>query len=176
MFSGLLYAQKQPETASAQRETVAKPLTDKERRKREAKLRKELEGPYRKWLNEDVAYIITDEERTAFKRLQTDDEKQQFIEQFWLRPTRLRTAPKTNIKKSTTAVLHMRTSGTRLVYPAGRPTEAGSTSLSVRQLKSSLTLPAEVTSGRSKRAAAPRQRIPSKSGDTGTLRVSATTS
>jgi GWxTD domain-containing protein len=44
-----------------------------------------LETPYRKWLQEDVAYIITDEERAAFKRLQTDDEREQFIEQFWLR-------------------------------------------------------------------------------------------
>jgi GWxTD domain-containing protein len=44
-----------------------------------------LETPYRKWLNEDVAYIITDEERAAFKRLQTDEEREQFIEQFWLR-------------------------------------------------------------------------------------------
>ena len=68
-----------------QRETVARPMTDKEKRKREDKLRKELEGPYKKWLNEDVGYIITDEERQAFKRFQTDDEKQQFIEQFWLR-------------------------------------------------------------------------------------------
>jgi GWxTD domain-containing protein len=68
-----------------QRETVAKPLSEKERRKREAKLRKELETPYRKWLNEDVAYIITDEERAAFKKLQTDEEREQFIEQFWLR-------------------------------------------------------------------------------------------
>jgi GWxTD domain-containing protein len=42
-------------------------------------------GPYAKWLNEDVAYIITDEERAAFKRLQTDEEREQFIEQFWLR-------------------------------------------------------------------------------------------
>ncbi|MFN3325764.1 MAG: GWxTD domain-containing protein [Bryobacteraceae bacterium] len=67
------------------RETIAKPLTDKERRKREAKLRKELETPYRKWLNEDVAYIITDEERAAFRRLSTDEEREQFIEQFWLR-------------------------------------------------------------------------------------------
>ena len=58
---------------------------EKERRKKEAKLRKELETPYRKWLNEDVAYIITDEERAAFKRLQTDEEREQFIEQFWLR-------------------------------------------------------------------------------------------
>jgi len=39
----------------------------------------------RKWLDEDVAYIITDEEKTAFKALKTDDEREQFIESFWLR-------------------------------------------------------------------------------------------
>src|SRR6202140_3303752 len=71
--------------ASSTGETIAKPLTDKEKRKRDEKLRKELETPYRKWLNEDVAYIITDEERATFKRLQTDEEREQFIEQFWLR-------------------------------------------------------------------------------------------
>ena len=72
-------------SAPEQRETVAKPMTEKERRRKEERLRKELETPYRKWLNEDVAYIITDEERAAFKRLQTDEEREQFIEQFWLR-------------------------------------------------------------------------------------------
>jgi GWxTD domain-containing protein len=72
-------------TVSSTGETIAKPLTDKEKRKRDEKLRKELETPYRKWLNEDVAYIITDEERTAFKRLQTDEERESFIENFWLR-------------------------------------------------------------------------------------------
>ncbi|HEY7617059.1 MAG TPA: GWxTD domain-containing protein, partial [Terriglobales bacterium] len=71
--------------APQQRETVAKPLSEKERRKREEKLRKELETPFRKWLNEDVTYIITDEERAAFKRLATDEEREQFIENFWLR-------------------------------------------------------------------------------------------
>src|SRR5690242_21907215 len=71
--------------SSDQRETVAKPLTEKQRRKREEKLRKELETPYKKWLNEDVVYIITDEERQAWKRLATDEEREQFIEQFWLR-------------------------------------------------------------------------------------------
>jgi GWxTD domain-containing protein len=70
---------------SSQRETVAKPMTDKQRKKQEDKLRKELETPYKKWLNEDVGYIITDEEKTAFKRLATDDERQTFIEGFWLR-------------------------------------------------------------------------------------------
>jgi GWxTD domain-containing protein len=75
----------QDKRSTSQRETVARPMTEKERKKKEEKLRKELETPYRKWLNEDVAYIITDEERQAFKRLQTDEEREQFIEQFWLR-------------------------------------------------------------------------------------------
>ncbi len=42
-------------------------------------------NPYRRWLNEDVAYIITDAERSAFKSLQSDPELEHFIEQFWLR-------------------------------------------------------------------------------------------
>ena len=65
--------------------TVAKPMTDKQRRKQQEKLKKELETPYKKWLTEDVGYIISDEERKAFKALQTDEEREQFIEQFWLR-------------------------------------------------------------------------------------------
>lgn len=84
LFAGATYAEKKS-ADEGQRETVAKPLTDKERRKREAKLKKELETPYRKWLTEDVGYIISDEERTAFKRMTTDDERQNFIEGFWLR-------------------------------------------------------------------------------------------
>jgi GWxTD domain-containing protein len=81
--------QNPPDTKKAstapQRETIARPLSEREKKRREEKLRKELETPYRKWLNEDVAYIITDEERAAFKRLATDEEREQFIEQFWLR-------------------------------------------------------------------------------------------
>jgi GWxTD domain-containing protein len=62
-----------------------RPLTPRQQMVRQDKLRKELETPYRKWLNEDVAYIITDEERATFKGLQTDAEREQFIEQFWTR-------------------------------------------------------------------------------------------
>jgi GWxTD domain-containing protein len=78
-------ADKKKAAVAPDRETVAKPLSEKERKKREEKLRKELETPYRKWLNEDVTYIITDEERKAFRNLNTDEEREQFIEQFWLR-------------------------------------------------------------------------------------------
>ncbi len=67
------------------RETVAKPMTEKQKKKAENKLRKELASPYKKWENEDVRWIISDEERTAFDQLQTDDEREAFIEQFWLR-------------------------------------------------------------------------------------------
>jgi len=84
-FSLAADKKKEQSSSAASRETIAKPLSEKERRKREEKLRKELETPYRKWLNEDVVYIITDEEKAAFKRFQTDDEREQFIEQFWLR-------------------------------------------------------------------------------------------
>lgn len=67
------------------RETNARPMTPRQQRAAEKRLRQELETPYRKWLNEDVSYIITDEERAAFKKLQTDDEREQFIETFWQR-------------------------------------------------------------------------------------------
>jgi len=71
--------------SSSSKETVARPMTEKQRKRQEEKLRKELETPYKKWLNEDVSYIITDEEKKAFKRLNNDDEREQFIENFWLR-------------------------------------------------------------------------------------------
>jgi GWxTD domain-containing protein len=45
----------------------------------------ELKKAYKDWLDKDVTYIITDEERKAFKKLQTDDEREKFIEEFWRR-------------------------------------------------------------------------------------------
>ena len=62
-----------------------RPLTDAERRAKEQALGQELATPYRKWLNEEVAYIVTNQERANFRALQTDAEREQFIEQFWLR-------------------------------------------------------------------------------------------
>jgi GWxTD domain-containing protein len=75
----------QKPASGEENQTVAKPLTAKEKAKRDKALKKELETPYKKWLTEDVAYIITDEERRAFHGLNTDEEREQFIEQFWLR-------------------------------------------------------------------------------------------
>ena len=43
------------------------------------------EDYYRKWLNEDVTFIITEEEKPVFQSLSTPNEKEHFIEQFWYR-------------------------------------------------------------------------------------------
>jgi GWxTD domain-containing protein len=40
---------------------------------------------YRKWVDEDVVYIISDEEKKAFRQLNSDEERDHFVEQFWLR-------------------------------------------------------------------------------------------
>lgn len=45
----------------------------------------ELKEAYKKWVNNDVAYIITKEELRAFKALTTDEERENFIENFWRR-------------------------------------------------------------------------------------------
>jgi GWxTD domain-containing protein len=71
--------------AAQQTKTAAPPMSDRAKKKQEARLRKELTSGYRVWLTQDVAYIITDDERAAFGRLQNDEEREQFIEQFWLR-------------------------------------------------------------------------------------------
>jgi GWxTD domain-containing protein len=70
--------QAQPDQNSAKKSGKQKAKSDKE-------LRKELDSQYRKWLDEDVVYIISPEERSAFLHLATNEEREQFIEQFWQR-------------------------------------------------------------------------------------------
>ena len=43
----------------------------------------ELPDKYRKWLDEEVVYIITDRERDAFRKLETVEEREAFIAAFW---------------------------------------------------------------------------------------------
>jgi GWxTD domain-containing protein len=44
-----------------------------------------LSDYYQKWLDEEVACIITPEERNVFLALQSEKEQESFIEQFWAR-------------------------------------------------------------------------------------------
>ena len=69
--------------ASPKRQKEEK-LTKQEKRRRKAAQR-EMESAYKHWVDEEVPYIITPEERAAWKKLATDDEREQFIEAFWER-------------------------------------------------------------------------------------------
>jgi GWxTD domain-containing protein len=60
-------------------------LTDKQRRDQQKQLRNEIGTAYKKWLDEDVRWIITDQEKKAFMSLSNDEERDAFIEQFWRR-------------------------------------------------------------------------------------------
>ncbi len=44
---------------------------------------KDLEPKYRKWLQEEVVYIITPKEKEVFLQLETDPQREKFIEAFW---------------------------------------------------------------------------------------------
>ena len=60
-------------------------LSDREERERRKATVMELKGQYKKWLDEDVRWIITDQEAKTFKSLSNDEERDSFIEQFWQR-------------------------------------------------------------------------------------------
>ncbi|HEY6488622.1 MAG: GWxTD domain-containing protein [Terracidiphilus sp.] len=84
----------QPDNQSAQTQSAGqdqevdplkRPRSDKEQIQAQKAVRQELKGAYKTWLDQDVAYIISDEERKAFKNLSNDEERDAFIEQFWLR-------------------------------------------------------------------------------------------
>ncbi len=64
---------------------LKRPLSDKEKIAQQKALKQELKGVYKKWVDEDVRWIITDQEMQAFKSLSNDEERDQFIENFWLR-------------------------------------------------------------------------------------------
>lgn len=64
---------------------LKRPVSDKQKKENAKSLKQELSKTYKKWLDEDVVYIISDEERKAFKQLSNDEERDQFIEAFWQR-------------------------------------------------------------------------------------------
>ena len=59
---------------------LKRPRSDEEMRNAQKEVRQELKGAYKSWLDQDVTYIITDEERKAFKNLSNDEEREAFIE------------------------------------------------------------------------------------------------
>jgi GWxTD domain-containing protein len=89
--NGSAQATQAPDSVSQGPVTVEKPdplkrqLSDKEKFAQQKALKGELHGVYKTWLDQDVRWIITDQEMQAFKHLSNDEERDQFIENFWLR-------------------------------------------------------------------------------------------
>ena len=77
----------QDSTQSSQdnQDPLKRQLSDKERLRQQKELHQELSETYKKWLDEDVRWIITDDEKKAFLSLSNDEERDAFIEQFWRR-------------------------------------------------------------------------------------------
>src|ERR1700731_3385186 len=74
-----------PAQASDEVDPLKRKPTEKQKKQQKASLKIELSKVYKKWLNEDVVWIITDQERAAFKQLSNDEERDNFIEAFWQR-------------------------------------------------------------------------------------------
>ena len=72
---------------------------DKEAKRKMKRTLKELDSAYRQWLSEDVTYIISPDERNAFLQLDTNEEREQFIEQFWLRRSSNPDLPENDFKE-----------------------------------------------------------------------------
>jgi GWxTD domain-containing protein len=91
MVGSNVFAQsKDSAKASASNQTqeqdpLKRELSDKQKKAQQKAVQGELSKTYKKWLDEDVRWIISDEERSAFKKLSNDEERDAFIEQFWLR-------------------------------------------------------------------------------------------
>ena len=85
-FSLSVVAQKKPDTKK-QEEKKQQEAKKQEEAKARTKSRQleDSSKALKKWIDEDVSYVITNEERTTWKGLRTDEERESFIESFWLR-------------------------------------------------------------------------------------------
>jgi GWxTD domain-containing protein len=97
-----LPAQQVPQAQDPANPPPPQTLTKDQRKAQKDKARKtlkELDSQYKQWLNEDVIYIISPEERNAFLQLDTNEEREQFIEQFWLRRSSNPDLPENDFKE-----------------------------------------------------------------------------
>jgi GWxTD domain-containing protein len=110
--------QEQPSNGQGQEvDPLKRERSDKEKFAAQKAVKQELKGAYKTWLNQDVTYIISDEETRAFKTLSNDEERDAFIEQFWLRRNPNSDSPENEFREE-----HYR----RIAYanehfPAGKP-------------------------------------------------------
>jgi GWxTD domain-containing protein len=94
-----LYAQQAQDPNTPIQDIPQNQKLTKQQKQKMKKTLKELDTPYKTWLNEDVVYIISPEERSAFLQLETNEEREQFIESFWLRRSSNPDLPENDFKE-----------------------------------------------------------------------------
>jgi GWxTD domain-containing protein len=92
-------------------------LTDKEKITQQKALKEELKGVYKTWLDQDVRWIITPTEEQAFKQLTNDEERDQFIENFWQRRNPSPDSPDNTYRDE----IYARIAYANEHFPAGKP-------------------------------------------------------
>ena len=103
--------------------TVEKPnplkqrITDKVRLQQQKDLKQELRGDFKTWLDQDVRWIITPTEEQAFKHLTNDEEREQFIENFWQRRNPSPDSPDNEYRDE----IYARIAYANEHFPAGKP-------------------------------------------------------
>lgn len=85
VVGGLLFFPIARAQDSQQQGSASAQQLKKRKKEKQKDLEKELLPVYREWLNGPVSYIITPEERSAFLHLETNEERENFIEAFWER-------------------------------------------------------------------------------------------
>ena len=172
---GQAQASGQGQGAGQEVDPLKRERSDKEKFAAQKALRQELKGAYKTWLDQDVACIISDEERKAFKKLSNDEERDAFIEQFWLRRNPNPDSPDNEFREE-----HYR----RIAYAnehfaAGKPgwkTDRGHIYISLaHRTRSNRTPPAATTNGPVEEGGGSTRPFRSSNGTTGTLRASAKT-
>ena len=158
----------QPPTA----DPLKRPISEKQKKKNAKALTAELEGSYKKWLNEDVAWIITDEERRAFLQPPTTKSATSSSRLSGSVAIPLLIPKRTSSRKSTTAGSSMLTNTLPPELPAGAPIVAESTSCMGLLMKLTLIPLAGPTTVPLKREAAQLRPIRSKTGDIVTSKAS----
>src|SRR4051812_37217507 len=71
--------------SSQESDPLKRSISPEQQKKNAKAFKKEVGEEYKKWLENDVKWIISSEELSAFKQLSNDEERDQFIEAFWQR-------------------------------------------------------------------------------------------
>jgi GWxTD domain-containing protein len=72
-------------TQAQESDPLKRPLSRKQQKANQRRPKGEIDGHHRRWIEDEVPYIITPEERAAWTQLSNDEERDKFIEAFWLR-------------------------------------------------------------------------------------------